>query len=138
MDPITFTVPGEARAFARAGSNGAQRFTPKRQRVFANLVKDRAEKAMKGRPPLTGAVELLVVVRRQIPKSASKTKRQAMLEGRIRPTARPDADNHAKIVGDALNGICWHDDALITDLIVRKRYAEIPGLVISIRPAEEA
>jgi Holliday junction resolvase RusA-like endonuclease len=131
---ITFTVPGEARAFARAGSHGAQRFTPKPQREFANLVKLKGEEAMAGALPLSRAIDLHVTVRRQVPASASKAKRKAMLEGQIRPTMRPDADNFAKIIGDALNGICWTDDALITDLTVRKIFAEIPGVTVAFMP----
>lgn len=35
-------------------------------------------------------------------------------------TAKPDADNIAKLVLDALNGKAWHDDAQIVELHVSK------------------
>ena len=35
-------------------------------------------------------------------------------------TFKPDADNIAKLVLDALNGIAWHDDTQVTDLVVHK------------------
>ena len=35
-------------------------------------------------------------------------------------TFKPDADNIAKLVLDALNGIAWHDDTQVTDLDVHK------------------
>lgn len=35
-------------------------------------------------------------------------------------TYRPDADNEAKLVMDALNGLVWADDAQVVDLHVRK------------------
>ena len=35
-------------------------------------------------------------------------------------TFKPDADNVAKLVLDALNGVAWQDDAQVTSLHVRK------------------
>lgn len=35
-------------------------------------------------------------------------------------TYKPDADNEAKLVMDALNGLAWADDAQVVDLHVRK------------------
>lgn len=43
--------------------------------------------------------------------------------GRVRSesdTFKPDADNEAKLVMDALNGLVWADDAQVVDLHVRK------------------
>ena len=37
---------------------------------------------------------------------------------------RPDADNLAKAILDALNGITWDDDALIAELFIQKTYAK--------------
>lgn len=37
-------------------------------------------------------------------------------------TTKPDADNIAKLVLDALNGKAWHDDSQITSLDVTKLY----------------
>lgn len=132
--PIIFTVPGEAKAWARAGSNGGRKYTPKPQVAFAALVKLAGEAAMAGRPPLDRQCEVYVVVRKPVPASASRPAKAAMLAGGLRPAVRPDADNYAKLIGDALNGICWRDDALITDLHVLKRYAEIPGVHVTIVP----
>lgn len=41
---------------------------------------------------------------------------------RFKPTARNygDADNHAKAILDALNGICFADDAQVVKLVVSK------------------
>ena len=36
-------------------------------------------------------------------------------------SSKPDADNLAKIVADALNGIAWGDDAQIADLLRQLR-----------------
>ena len=39
-------------------------------------------------------------------------------------TKKPDADNLAKAILDALNGVAYPDDAQIVKLTVRKRYGE--------------
>ena len=39
-------------------------------------------------------------------------------------TKKPDADNLAKAILDALNGVAYPDDAQIVTLTVRKRYGE--------------
>lgn len=61
-----------------------------------------------------------------VPERFSKVVRQKMLAWEIRPTKRPDADNIAKIIADALNGVAWHDDAQVTDMTIRKVYGETP------------
>ena len=48
-------------------------------------------------------------------------------------TAKPDADNAAKAVLDALTTLhVWKDDALVSSLTVTKRYDTTPGCQISI------
>lgn len=50
-------------------------------------------------------------------------------------TTRPDADNCAKAIKDALRGIVYRDDSQIVDLHVTKQYGPAPGVVITIRYA---
>jgi len=57
----------------------------------------------------TGAVALFVLAAFRLPASLSRVKRAE----RIWHTQRPDADNCAKLVADALNGSAWDDDAQI-------------------------
>jgi Holliday junction resolvase RusA-like endonuclease len=61
-----------------------------------------------------------------VAKSDSLKKRQAKLCGLLRPVKRPDFDNIAKIVCDALNGVAWHDDAQIVNAQVIKLYGVEP------------
>lgn len=67
-----------------------------------------------------------------IPKSISKKKRQAMLDKKIRPTKKPDADNVCKVICDSLNGVAYRDDTQVVDCMVRKFYAEIPRVLVTI------
>ena len=38
------------------------------------------------------------------------------------PRVRPDIDNYAKVILDALNGIYWTDDGIICELTIKKFY----------------
>jgi len=60
-----------------------------------------------------------------------------MINGVILPKKRPDFDNLAYIITNALKEIVYEDDSLITDCIIRKRYGEIPKTVIKIIPIQE-
>lgn len=75
-----------------------------------------------------------------LPKSFSKAKRELAEEGRLFPTKKPDVDNIAKIICDALNGIAYGDDKQIVELIVKKRYTKHenaePFAVIAIKELE--
>lgn len=67
-----------------------------------------------------------------IPKSTSKKKAADMITHKINPTKKPDTDNIAKSVLDALNGIAYYDDSQIVELKVRKLYSEHPKVIVSI------
>lgn len=55
-----------------------------------------------------------------------------MVNGNIRPTKKPDCDNIAKIILDALNGIAYHDDSQVIELSVSKFYSEEPRVEIEL------
>lgn len=134
---ITFTVPGEPqgkgrpRAF-RAG-RGVRMYTPAKTEAYEQAVATAGRQAMAGREPMVGplAVDLMAVV--SVPASWSKKRRAAALEGLELPAKKPDADNVAKAIADGLNGITYGDDAQVVELRVRKRYGEVPGVLVEIR-----
>ena len=68
----------------------------------------------------------------QIPKGTSKRVKALMIEGKIRPVVKPDLDNIAKIVLDALNGYAYKDDNQVVDCYVSKWYSEDARLQIKI------
>lgn len=61
-----------------------------------------------------------------IPKAFSKTKRQNAIDGQIRPMKKPDYDNIAKVVTDALNKVAFDDDKQIVEASIKKYYSERP------------
>lgn len=135
---VRFTVWGEPNGkarprFSRVG-NFTKTYTPQKTVAYENLIKmeyGRQCGAVKfGKDEM---LDLRVFAYLSIPKSTSNRKRQLMLDGKIRPTKKPDFDNIAKIVGDSLNKIAYHDDAQVVDSMVRKFYSENPRVVITIQ-----
>lgn len=69
-------------------------------------------------------LKAIIDVYMPIPKSFSKKKYEQALSGEIRPTVKPDCDNIAKNINDALNGIVYPDDKQIVSLTVNKIYSD--------------
>ena len=74
----------------------------------------------------------------RIPKSWSKKRRAAAVG--MPHTSKPDADNVAKAVLDALNGTAYDDDSHVTELHITKVYAERPyvEIILMYHTPEEA
>jgi len=134
-DLITFTVDGPPVAKGRPRATTirgmARLYTPSKTRAYEDAIRIAAAMAMGSRLPFEGEVSVTVTAAVAIPASYSRKKRQNAAAGIIRPTTRPDADNYAKAALDACNGILFRDDAQVTDLIVRKRFAADPHLTIT-------
>jgi len=47
--------------------------------------------------------------------------------------AKPDIDNTAKLVKDALNGIAYHDDCQVSDSMLHKRYSDKNEINITVQ-----
>lgn len=95
-------------------------------------VRDFASRAMDGRAPMSGPVELTVVAIYPWPKSMSATKRAA--PGAGWRTSRPDAGNIAKLIEDSMNLIVYQDDAQIALSRTEKRYGDVPMLTVTVTP----
>lgn len=89
------------------------------------------------REPLACAIEMHMTFYLPIPKSASRRVYMQMLNGVILPTKKPDFDNLAYLITNALKEIVYADDSLVTDCTIRKRYSETPRTVIKIVPIEQ-
>ena len=82
--------------------------------------------------PLSGPVEVRVSAIYAAPASWSRRKREDALNDRVRPTGRPDVDNLAKGVMDALNGIAYADDSQIVRLTASKHYGHSDSVVVMV------
>ena len=95
-------------------------------------------KKIEGFKPLEKALYVDLTFWLPIPISWSKKKRIDADNGIIRPISRNagDADNLFKSL-DALNGLLWVDDSIITDLHIRKRYtAELARTEIIVKEVQ--
>lgn len=124
---IFFTIPGEPVPFARAGALGKRRFTPKKQGDFMGAVRTIAARAMEGAAPIDGPVSMTVRAVYLVPASWSKRKRAAAYW----KASKPDADNVAKIIKDAISTIVFCDDAQVASLTVTKTYG--PTAFVDVR-----
>lgn len=88
--------------------------------------------------PLAQPVELTLVFFFPIPKGTSKALRTQMLNRVILPAKRPDLDNLAYLVTNALKGIVYDDDSRVCALLCYKFYGAEPKTVIKVRPILEA
>ena len=84
--------------------------------------------------PLTCAIEMHLYFGLPIPKSTSQRLRFQMLKNLILPKKKPDFDNLAYLVTNALKKIVYEDDSQVTDCVIKKRYDENPKTIIKIIP----
>ena len=84
---------------------------------------------------MAGPVELALAFRMPMPKKWSK-RRQTVFIGTPH-AGKPDADNLAKAIMDALNGVAWHDDGQVARLGVAKAWAPAGAVVVEIREVVE-
>jgi len=133
---ITFNVPGVPVGKGRPRFSTAGKFprayTPEKTARYENLVAMAAQDAMEQRAPTSGAVTVLIEAYFPVPKSWSKNNRDLALRDRISPTTKPDADNLAKCICDAMNGIVYRDDSQVASLTVEKHYGAFPRVEVQI------
>lgn len=96
----------------------------KTRNFFADIRAQACQQLEKDFVPLTGALRIAVVFRRQKPKKPKKG-------GELFPISRPDLSNYIKAIEDALNTIVWEDDAQIFEIFARKEYGT-PGIGLDI------
>ena len=115
-----------ARTFYNPMLGKMQSMTPENTVLYENLVKisfnQQADKGARwfNKEPLAMHITAFY----PIPASTSKKNKQLMRSGKILPTKKPDADNIAKSICDALNGIAYKDDTQIVMLNILKAFTE--------------
>ena len=133
---ISFIVPGPPVGkgrprFAKRG-NFVQTYTPEKTASYENLVKVLAMQAMKGTQPLPYPVRVVIDIAICPPASWSKKKRAQALSQLIQPTGKPDIDNVAKGILDAMNGVVYLDDKQVISLTIRKFYDESDQALVTV------
>lgn len=138
-------IPGQPQGKARARTfynprlGKHQSVTPGKTVLYENLIKTCYLHTHEGERFEDEPLQVIIRAYYEIPKSWSKKNRQAAMERALLPTKKPDADNIAKVICDALNGLAYKDDKQIVDMLVMKRYEGIKGprVEVDISPATE-
>lgn len=130
---IYFTVPGDPRGkgrprFAARGSF-VTAYTDAKTLAYEAAIADAGAKAMGERPALETPVSLRIECHMGVPKSWGKKAREEALAGYAVP-GKPDLDNVAKAVMDALNGVLYADDKQVCVLRISKQYTLEPRIEI--------
>lgn len=129
-----FEVPGRitGKGRPRVNTSTAIAYTPARTKEYEELIKQYFIIKYRAIKPLEGRLSVIIKAHFSIPKNTSKLKTEDMLNNTISPVKKPDIDNIAKIVLDALNKIAFKDDNQITKLNVEKIYSEEEKISIKI------
>lgn len=125
VNHLLFRVGGMPQGKARARfTKSGHSYTPAQTRRYEQAIKAAAlAKALTcGWLKSDEPIRIHIGAYFAVPKSFSKAKRATAQQGDLYPTVKPDADNIAKVVCDALNDIAYNDDKQIVECVVRKRY----------------
>ena len=136
---INLIISGEPVAkgrprFTRRG-NFITTYTPEKTVNYETLVKSSFQEKYPNFKPLQDTLRMDIIAYFSAPKSTSKKKHADMIAGIIRPT-KMDCDNIAKIILDSLNKIAYNDDRQVAELLVIKKFSDLPRVEIKIKSIE--
>lgn len=135
MKQVIFTVKGEPKGKGRPRfTKNGHVFTPDETKRYETLVGLSYRNSARGYK-FTSPVRVTVKAYHKPPKRSKKVV-DDMLNGRILPTKKPDADNVAKIILDGLNHVAWDDDTQVVEMMVSKRYSEEPMVAVIVEEIE--
>ena len=123
VESLQIIIPGPPRAKGRPRFGNGRVFTPGTTVDAEMNIGWIARAEMARRAPLEGPLAVRIHAWIKPPKKGKH----------VHPIVKPDADNIAKLVCDALNKIVWLDDKQIVDLQVVKNYSPDPRTVINVR-----
>lgn len=135
---------GRPRVTARRGKGKdsaiyAHAYTPKKTREFEENIRfEFMANCCEKMPVFTKDIPLKIEMTFafSIPKSWTKKKKEEARLGLVQHTKKPDADNCAKAVADALEGYAYESDAQITAWQLEKIYADDPYVEVKIHPRD--
>lgn len=134
---IDFVVPGKPVGKGRPRVTRHGTYTPEATRGYQRAVQWAWKKAGGKRMPKDTALGVIIQAYLPIPSGVGKKKRAEWDRLCRYHTKRPDGDNIAKAVLDALNGLAYDDDSAVSCLTVGKGYSEQPRTVVMIHTIRE-
>lgn len=138
---LSMTIIPKPKERPRAAIIGghARIFTPKNTEAYEKEIRA-AWIRNNGNKPEEGPLRARIYFGLPIPKSETKTNKALMLARKVFPAKKPDLDNLAKAVLDALNGVAYKDDSQIVTVLSKKNYSEAPYVRVIIseeKPKED-
>ena len=104
-------------------------------RTYQAWLRQAAQDAMNGRPPLDCPVCLTMTAFMPIPTSGMRKADRALAEQELLPhPKRPDTSNLLKAIEDAFKAVVWSDDARVAEHRLRKVYSPRPRLEVVVAP----
>ena len=107
-------------------------YTPNKTKDYEFLIQQSFKIQNPSFTMLEGRVSIEIIAYMSIPKNTSKVKTQAMIENKISPTKKPDIDNIAKSVLDAMNKFVFKDDNQVSKILIEKRFGEKEKVYVKI------
>lgn len=115
---MKFEVIGKVQGKQRPRFGKGRTYTPKQTTDYERAIRESFIQS--NGEAITGPIALEIQCYKKIAKSVPKYKRKEMHDC----IAKPDADNIAKVVMDALNGAAYEDDSQVSQLSVEKLWTE--------------
>ena len=114
-------------------------YTPKPTVLAEEAIRTAWREAGEVRLPDDAAVSLVVQLCIERPAGHFKRDGSLSAEGQRHPIPRrkPDLDNAAKLVMDALNGFAYRDDAQVASLVVHRFWGSKAGTYVFLMPLYE-
>lgn len=130
---ISLDLFGDPVGKMRAGRKGRNSYDPQQalKEGYKWQVRSQYREEPLGQPVVIDAIFMM-----PIPKSTSKVKQRAMLNGTYHHTVKPDVDNILKFYLDVLNNLVVKDDNQVVEVRARKIYSSKPGVHLRIIPVE--
>lgn len=140
---VSFTVPGppvgKGRPRFSEQSGRVRTYTPEETARYERAVRAAYRQSCgdaffaRGTPVIAGIIAFF-----PIPKREKKAERERMRTSLVYAPKKPDCDNIAKAILDALNGIAYADDAQIAALHVSKFYDDEPRVFVKLYEAQQS
>ena len=146
MGKLTIVIPGpivpyprhRTRVIIMPGKDGKprglpQNYLPAKARAYLDDLAFRARVALGTHwtADKDSAYTVSMTAEFGVPKSWPKARRAGALDGTVRHTSKPDADNILKLM-DGLTGVVWRDDAQVVEATVTKAYGPVEQLTITV------
>lgn len=141
---VTLTIPGEPRGWGRPtpvaklrcdGTPFVMMVTQEETRDAKNALKRLFRSKYPDHRPWTGPVMMRFTAVFETPRSFNKALQEAAARGLLYCVRKPDTDNIAKLIKDALSGLVYVDDQQVMGGGV-KRYGTPPRVEISFESLE--